>query len=412
MRDILFRDGADQLNALVKKQISSRELLEASVARSDALHARLNAVVSHDLDRAYTEAHRLDDRRARGEPLGPLAGLPMTVKDHFDVVGLPASFGGIESLLKRTVTDADVVGKAREAGAIVWGKTNQSLYGDDWQSYNRLYGTTNNPWDEMRTPGGSSGGSAAAVAAGITALEIGSDIGGSLRHPAGFCGVFTHKPTYGVVSQRGAFPLPQGVLAADIDLTVIGPMTRSVRDLRLLLSIIATAHIPPKWPPAQLKCLRVALWLDEPDFSLDPEVKAPLTAFAERLASMGAVVEPVVSPVPTKEMMFAYTTLLFAVMGFVLPSGPRAFYELMRTPAKLALAMGAKPLSWAQGIVGLTARHCAGGTTGCARHSRASNAPSNMAPGVYPPTTPSKSCSTAATPPAGTPSSFSTSRTP
>lgn len=357
MTDILSMDATDQLKSLADKQISARELLGSAIARTDATHGRLNAVVSRDLDRAYAEADCIDDRRARAESLGPLAGLPMTVKDHFDVEGLPASFGGIESLLERKVTDAHVVRKCRDVGAIVWGKTNQSLYGDDWQSYNARYGTTNNPWDVTRTPGGSSGGSAAAVAAGVTALEIGSDIGGSLRHPAGFCGVFTHKPTYGLVSQRGAFPLPRGVLAADMDLTVIGPMARSARDLRFLLSIIASGDITPSSPPAKVKGLRVALWLEEPGFTLDPQAKTPLALLAERLAEAGAIVEPVVSPIDTREMMFAYTMLLYAVMGFVLPSSLRVFYESLRAPAKLALALGAKPLSWAQGIIGLTARH-------------------------------------------------------
>lgn len=194
MTDILFFDATDQLKALLTRQISARELLAASVARTNALNTRLNAVVSRDLDRAYATAMRIDDRRARGEGLGPLAGLPMTVKDALDVEGLPAS-AGVKSLLNRKAEDALVVRRVRSADAIVWGKTNLPVNSADWQTYNPLYGTTNNPWDPKRTPGGSSGGSAVALATGMSSLEIGADVAGSLRIPASFCGVFAHKPT-------------------------------------------------------------------------------------------------------------------------------------------------------------------------------------------------------------------------
>ena len=183
--DILSLDATDQLQALAALRISASELLEASVVRMDRLNPKLNAVVSRDLDRAYASVQMIDERRARGEPLGLLGGLPMTVKDTFDVEGLPAS-AGMKALLNRTAEDAAVVARVRSADAIVWGKTNTPVYASDWQTYNSLYGTTTHPWDLTRTPGGSSGGSAAAVAAGITALEIGADIGGSIRVPVAF----------------------------------------------------------------------------------------------------------------------------------------------------------------------------------------------------------------------------------
>ena len=169
MKDILSQDATDQLKALAALQISARELLEASVVRVDRLNPKLNAVVSRDLDRAYASARIIDERRARGESLGLLGGLPMTVKDTFDVEGLPAS-AGMKTLLDRTAEDAAVVAHVRLADAIVWGKTNTPVKASDWQTYNSLYGTTCNPWDLTRTPGGSSGGSAAALAAGMTAL--------------------------------------------------------------------------------------------------------------------------------------------------------------------------------------------------------------------------------------------------
>ncbi len=353
---LLRSDAGEQLAALAAGRISARELLAACVARADATQARLNAVIARDLDRAFAEARRIDERRARGEPLGPLAGLPMTVKDHLDVEGFPSSNGGDASLLKRDVKDAAVVAKVRAAGAIVWGHSNLPPDGGDVQTYNALYGTTNNPWDVARTPGGSSGGAAVAIASGVTALEIGSDLGGSLRHPANFCGVFSHKPTYGLVSMAGATPAPQPILA-NLDMAVLGPMARSTRDLRLLLSILTDGEVPAQAPAADLRQLKIALWLEEPGFTLDPQVKAPLAGFAERLAATGAPVEPVTSPAPTDAMMFAYTILFYAILGRNLPWLQRSLYEASRGPAKLLLALGARPLSMANAIVGVTARH-------------------------------------------------------
>jgi amidase len=354
LKDILSLDATDQLRALDAHRISARELLRASVARTDQLNPKLNAVVSRDLGRAYASAELIDNRRARGESLGRLAGLPMTVKDALDVEGLPAS-AGIESLLHRTATDAVVVSRVKTADAIVWGKTNTPVKAADWQTYNALYGTSNNPWDLERTPGGSSGGAAAGVAAGLTALEIGADIAGSLRVPASFCGVFAHKPTYGIVSQRGFVPLLG--FPVELDLAVVGPMARSARDLRLLLSIIADAPVPVEAPPIELKRLKVALWLEEPTFALDTEVKTIITTFAQKLEGAGAIVEPMRCPVDPEALMFAYTTLLFALTGAGLPSIQRHIYEILRGPARMMRAMGAKPLSWAQGILAHTARH-------------------------------------------------------
>ncbi len=156
MVDVLSLDATDQLKALVAREISARELLDASVARTDRLHARLNAVVVRDLERAYAAAKAIDDRRVRGGCLGPLAGLPMTVKEAFDVEGLPAC-AGVRSRLNRIAKDALVVDRARSADAIIWGKTNTPVNSADWQTYNPVYGTTNNPWNVKCTPGGSSG---------------------------------------------------------------------------------------------------------------------------------------------------------------------------------------------------------------------------------------------------------------
>ncbi|HEY5009412.1 MAG TPA: amidase family protein, partial [Caulobacteraceae bacterium] len=250
--------------------------------------------------------------------LGPLAGLPMTIKDSLDVEHMPAS-SGLETLLQRSAEDAVVVASARAAGAVIWGKTNVPVMTADWQSFNALYGITNNPWNVGRTCGGSSGGAAAMLAAGVTALEIGSDIGGSLRVPASFCGVYSHKPTWGLVPQTGHVPPKPGTLAPR-DLNVVGPMARSVRDLRLLLSLIAQEPIAAEAAPLSLKDLKLGLWLDEPGYPLDPQVRAAIQAFADRLTAQGASIEPV-RPIDVAVLTPAYRTLLSAAMAEDMPSG-------------------------------------------------------------------------------------------
>jgi amidase len=279
----------------------------------------------------------------------------MTIKDTLDVTGMPAS-SGLADLRRRQAEDAVAVAHARRAGAVIWGKTNTPVMAADWQTYNGLYGVTNNPWDLTRTPGGSSGGAAAALAAGVTALEIGSDIGGSLRVPASFCGVFSHKPSWGMVTQHGHVPPAPGSWA-ERDLNVVGPMARSVRDLRLLLSILSVAPIAATAPPASLTGIRVGLWLDDPLLPLDPEVRAVVEAFAARLSDAGAVVEPISSPVNVEVLLHTYMTLLGAVLGEDLPPGQLRLLEALRGPARMALKGGAGPFSWAATAVGYTARH-------------------------------------------------------
>jgi amidase len=312
-------------------------------------------VVATSIEKATLQAKAIDQLRARGEALGPLAGLPMTVKDTLDVEGMPAS-SGLDALLHRKARDAAAVAHARRAGAVIWGKTNTPVMAGDWQTFNALYGTTNNPWDTERTTGGSSGGAAAALATGITALEIGSDIGGSLRVPASFCGVYSHKPTWGAVSQIGHVPPAPGA-HAERDLNVIGPMARSARDLRLLLSVIESGPLAPKAPPAELKGLRVGLWLDEPAFFLDPEVRAVVEAFAADVAGQGAEVRPIASPVDAMSLMDAYRVLLGSIVATDLPASQVRTFELMRGPAKLAMAMGADRDGWAGLALAYTARH-------------------------------------------------------
>ena len=197
-----YRTAGEQVADLAARRVSAVELLDQAIARIEALDKSINAVVVRDFDRARQAAIAADQALARGERR-PLLGLPMTVKESFNVAGLPTTWGIPAFKDWRPAEDAVPVERLKAAGAVIIGKTNVPVALADWQSTNPIYGTTNNPYDVERTPGGSSGGAAAALAAGYVALELGSDIGGSLRTPAHYCGVFAHKPTYGVIARRG-----------------------------------------------------------------------------------------------------------------------------------------------------------------------------------------------------------------
>jgi amidase len=228
----------DQITALRAKQISASELLELTISRIERFDGKINAVVVRDFERAREAAKAADAALSRGDE-GALLGVPMTVKESYNVGGLPTTWGFPAGKDWRPADDAVLVSRAKAAGAVIAGKTNVPFALADWQSYNDIYGTTNNPWDLGRTPGGSSGGSAAALAAGYVALELGSDIGGSLRVPAHYCGVFAHKPTYGILPGRGQTPPGVPALPSSIDLAVVGPMARSAADLSLAMDILA-----------------------------------------------------------------------------------------------------------------------------------------------------------------------------
>jgi amidase len=193
-------DSASHLAALVRRrQVGCLELLDYFIERVERLDGRLNAVVVRDFDRARERARALDN----AAPTGPLHGLPMTVKEAFDVAGLPTTWGLPPFRDNLATADSLTVARLKAAGAVIFGKTNVPRGLADWQSYNDIYGATGNPWDPARSPGGSSGGAAAALASGLTGLEMGSDTGGSIRVPAHFCGVFCHKPTWGLLPLRG-----------------------------------------------------------------------------------------------------------------------------------------------------------------------------------------------------------------
>lgn len=196
---LAFRSASELAAGIRARTIGSLELLDCYLERIDRLNGPINAVVTLDAERARAEAKHLDDRAARGDFAGPLHGLPMTVKDALETAGMRTTSGAPDLSGHVPGRDADAVARLRAAGAVIFGKTNLPLYAGDLQTFNDVFGTTNNPWDATRTPGGSSGGAAAAVAAGLTSLELGSDLAGSIRLPAHFCGVYGHKPSYGIV---------------------------------------------------------------------------------------------------------------------------------------------------------------------------------------------------------------------
>src|SRR5215471_15074275 len=231
-----FKSAVEIARGIREREVRAVEALEQFLARIEKYNPKLNAVVWLDAGRALERAKAADAALAKGEVWGPLHGVPMTIKESYNVAGSPTTWGDPKLANNVTETSALAAQRLEKAGAVLFGKTNVPLMLADWQSYNAIYGTTNNPWDVTRTPGGSSGGSAAALAAGLTGLEAGSDIGGSIRNPAHYCGVFGLKPTWGVVSPKGQ-ALPGRV--APTDISVIGPMARGADDLEIALGVMA-----------------------------------------------------------------------------------------------------------------------------------------------------------------------------
>ena len=247
MIDLSTATATDALDALARGAITSEALLTAQLERVERFNPVLNAVVAMDLDGALRDARAADEARRQGRLTGPLHGLPMTIKDIFATRGLVTTSGHAPLSDYRPEADAPAVAALRAAGAVVFGKTNLPEFGGDIQSYNDIFGLCRNPWNPERTAGGSSGGSGAALASGMTLLELGSDIGGSIRVPCHYNGVFGHKPTWNAVDRFGESPRPPVWAHALMDLVVAGPMGRSVADVRLgldVLTAITTGGIP------------------------------------------------------------------------------------------------------------------------------------------------------------------------
>ena len=322
--------SASALGRMIQRgEISSRELLEHFIARVEFYNPRINAVVAKDVERARKLAQAADEAQAQGKNLGPLHGLPMTIKDAYEVEGIVSTGGAPEWKNHVPGRSATPIERIQAAGGIVFGKTNVPYLSGDLQTYNDVYGTTNNPWNLACGPGGSSGGSAASLAAGLTAVEFGSDIGGSIRTPAHLCGVFGHKPTFGIVPKRGHLGPAPGMLREG-DLSVAGPLARSAEDLALMLNVAAG----PDWdqadgwkldlPPARArdpKELRVAVWIDDPFCEIESESAALLKNAAKALEDAGANVDWNARPDFTlAEITEAYLILLHSVVGANFPA--------------------------------------------------------------------------------------------
>ncbi len=333
---------ATQLAEAIKsKEIGSTELLELYLDRIDRLGAPLNAVVTLDVERARKACAAADKATSQGDALGPLHGLPVTIKDAIEVGGVRSTGGAVE--LSDHVPDADAssVARLKAAGAIVFGKTNVPRWSGDLQTYNEIFGTTNNPWDVSRVPGGSSGGAATAVACGFTAFELGTDIGGSVRIPSHYCGTFGLKPSFGVVSQRGYLDQVGGG-TTDADINVFGPLARSASDLDLLLGVLAgpDADRATAWrldlPPSRVDKLagaRVAVWFDEASYPIDAEYRAVLDHAVEGIAAAGARVEAAHPPIDMTEQVMLFLQMISSATA---PS----------MDAQVAELMGGSHLSW------------------------------------------------------------------
>ena len=319
-----YASARDQVAALAARKVGALELTDAAIALIESRDDALNAVVVRDFDRAREAARAADAAIARGET-GALLGLPMTVKESQNVGGLKTTWGF--EFAKDYVAPADSVGVSRlkAAGAVILGKTNVPVALADFQSVNPIYGRTNNPWDTRRTPGGSSGGGAAALAAGMVSLEFGSDIGGSIRNPAHFCGVFGHKSSWNLIPQRGhSPPMTDG---GGVPLAVLGPLARTAGDLQLGLDVLAGpedlegvgyALALPAPRHDRLADFRVLLLDRHPLAEVDDEVRAGLDGLAGALERMGAKVSRDAAPLGD---LAAYHGAYFALLNAALSRG-------------------------------------------------------------------------------------------
>lgn len=323
--DYLYNSATRLALEIRERRIGCRELLELYQSRLDRINPELNAVVVRDLVAARKSADEADAALARGELWGPLHGLPITVKESYNVEGIPTTRGipGLENSVAKS--DMSLVQRLRKAGAVIFGKSNVPIHLADWQSYNAIYGSTNNPWDKQCTPGGSSGGGAAAVAAGLVAFEAGSDSAGSLRVPAHYCGVYGHRPTYGIVSQLGH---ELGGRRAPRDLSTLGPLARSAEDLELLLNVMAGPdHADargwslslPRPTRRTFSELRIAVMVDCPISRVDSEIRREIRKVADFLTANGARVEEAKPDIDPEQAVSIFLKLLRSAGSSGLP---------------------------------------------------------------------------------------------
>jgi amidase len=350
-----FKTAVELSSALAAKKVSAVELAQDAIDRIERHDAKINAICVRDFDRGLEAARAADAAIARGEAK-PLLGLPITVKESYNIAGLPTTWGFSPQKDFRPPEDALSITRVKQAGGVILGKTNLPVGLADWQSYNDIYGTTNNPYDLGCTPGGSSGGSSAALAAGYGPLSLGSDIGGSLRVPAFHCGVYAHKPTFNIVPARGHTPPPFPPLPLDRDLAVIGPMARSAADLSLLLDVIAgpdpldagvgyrLALPPPRHN--DLKSFRVLVVDSDPVLPTNKDVRSAIEKLADDLAKAGVSVARQSPLLPDfAESSRLYMRMLMSFLGAFFP--PDALARVQAAAAQLpadAISLAAERL--------------------------------------------------------------------
>jgi amidase len=324
-----YASAAELAQALGEGKASANELARDAIERIESADSALNAICVKTYETALADAAEADARLARGER-GALIGVPMTIKESFNLAGFPTTWGYPEARDYRPSEDALTVSRAKAAGAVILGKTNVPVALDDGQTYNPIYGVTNNPYDLKRTPGGSSGGSAAALAAGFGSLSIGSDIGGSLRVPAHFCGIFAHKPTLNLVPGRGQTPPFLPALPYSDDLAVVGPMARTAGDLIALLDAIAVPDelmdgvgyrlALPSARATALAGFRVLALAQHPLAPSDESIAAALDTLAAGLGKAGAKVSRASSLLPDLDAATrTYLRILAATMAAFMP---------------------------------------------------------------------------------------------
>ncbi|PBB27085.1 MULTISPECIES: amidase [unclassified Mesorhizobium] len=298
--DIVFSSTVELATAIARRKISAVEALDAHLAQIDRHNEGVNAVISLDREGAYERAGKADAALARGATPGPLHGVPFTLKDMHETIGMKTTVGFPPFADYVASHDSPVVARLKAAGGVLMAKTNVATMLSDWQSNNPLFGRTSNPWNLERTAGGSSGGAAAAVAAGMTPFDVGTDMQDSIRLPAAFCGVYGLKPTEHRVSLAGAFPNPGNAARSVRLMSCLGPLARSVDDLSLIHRIIAgsdgrdtdLAPVPAEiTPKLSLKTVRIAFAPSLPGFPVASAIGAAAENLARQLQSAGAIVE-------------------------------------------------------------------------------------------------------------------------
>src|SRR6516162_3504422 len=302
MDQLHFKSAVEIARLIREREVRATEALEHFLARVEKYNPNLNAVIWLDVGRARERAKAADAALAKGEVWGPLHGVPMTIKESYNVAGSPTTWGDPKLRNNVTETSAFAVERLEKAGVVLFGKTNVPYMLADAQSYNDIYGTTHNPWDPTRSPGGSSGGEAATLAAGLSALGAGSDIAGSLRNPAHYCGVYGHKPTWGLISTRGH--APPGIMTPT-DISVVGPMARHAEDLDLALRALAgpdqlhQAAWRVELPPPRRRRMgqfRVAVWASSPLCRIDTSVSDLFDRAVDAVVRTGATVDDAARP--------------------------------------------------------------------------------------------------------------------